>query len=130
MIFLDRIKFTSNETFGMLTGDPIQSHVFTIERPWLNNQHGISCIPNGVYDVEKYISPTKGDVWLLQNVPNRSEIEIHPANFASQLEGCIAPGNAMGEIGGVPAVLGSQVTFHMLKSVLPDKFQLTITGTP
>lgn len=126
MITLTRFKFTPEETFGRLTGDPIASEVFTIERPWLDNQHGISCIPVGTYDVEKYLSPTKGDVWQVMNVPNRSNIEIHAANMASQLEGCIAPGDVMGSLAGVPAVLNSKSTFIMLKSILPDNFQLTI----
>lgn len=131
MIHLDRIKFTTKETFGQLSSDDpdiLFPLCFTIERPWLNNQHGISCIPTGIYQVEQYNSPTKGDVWQLLNVPNRSNIEIHPANFASQLEGCIAPGDAIGELEGMSAVLHSRKTFSMLKSCLPDSFQLTITG--
>ncbi len=131
-VFLDRIKFTPNETFGMFTDDIglTPDHVFTIERPWLNNKSGISCIPTGIYGVEQYNSPSKGDVWLLTGTEPRSEIEIHPANFAHQLEGCIAPGNAMGKIAGIPAVLNSQITFKMLKLRWPSNFQLTITGEP
>ena len=31
-------------------------------------------------------------MWLLQDVPNRAGVRIHPANYARQLEGCIALG--------------------------------------
>lgn len=49
-------------------------------------------IPTGTYEIVLYKSPKfKIDVLLLKNVPNRSFIEIHPANKANQLEGCIAP---------------------------------------
>lgn len=126
IVHLDRIKLTSNETFGTM-GTESDFLCFTIERPWLDNKPQVSCIPAGTYDVEKYISPKHGDVWQIMNVPNRSNIELHPANFSSQLLGCIAPGTAMGNIGGIPAVLNSKAAFLMLKNKLPDKFTLTIS---
>lgn len=50
-------------------------------------------IPAGNYSIEMYPSPRfKMIVPLLQNVPGRSMIEIHPANWFHELEGCIAPG--------------------------------------
>ena len=48
----------------------------TLERPPLDNQNGISCIPVGTYQAEIYQSPTKGSVYLLQNVPGRTMIEL------------------------------------------------------
>jgi hypothetical protein len=48
--------------------------------------------PIGTYNVVLYKSPKFGyNVLLLQNVPNRSFIEVHKANKGNQLEGCIAP---------------------------------------
>lgn len=38
----------------------------------------------------KYAPWYKGIIEIA-NVPGRSSIEIHPANWASQLEGCVAP---------------------------------------
>ena len=64
----------------------------TLERPPLDNQNGISCIPVGTYQAEIYQSPTKGSVYLLQNVPGRTMIEIHAANWVDQLAGCISLG--------------------------------------
>ncbi len=57
-------------------------------------------IPSGRYAVRPYNSPKHGpDTPLLVGVPGRSEIEIHPSNYAIQpssgkalLLGCIAPG--------------------------------------
>ncbi len=68
---------------------------FSIELPWLENRTGVSCIPEGVYPLIVYPSPTHGEVLMLTGVKNRNYILFHPANFAlkpkKQLKGCIAP---------------------------------------
>lgn len=128
MIYLDRMKTGDFGTFGILTDDDglIDKQVFTIERSMIGDH---PCINPGVYTFNQFDSPTKGDVWLREDCGDgRTMIEIHPANMASQLLGCIAPGDRISEIDGVPAVLNSKNTFHMLKQVLPKSFQLTITG--
>lgn len=76
----------------------------TVERPWLNNQPNISCIPEGTYQLDAYKSPRFGDCFIVyggeehQQIKkfknsngNRWGILIHPANTPSQLAGCIAP---------------------------------------
>lgn len=65
---------------------------YTIERPWKNNERRVSCIPTGEYVGLIHHSPRFGKTIWIQDVPDRSEILIHPANFASELMGCIAPG--------------------------------------
>lgn len=128
MIYLDRFKFTPDSTFGAMVTDMGHQVCFTVELPWLDNEHDVSCIPNGVYQVEQFTSPKHGDVWKVMNVPGRTNIEIHPANLASELLGCIGVGDSLGKVRGIPAVMNSQNTFVKLKSTLPDSFQLTITG--
>lgn len=50
-------------------------------------------IPAGEYMGEIYDSPhNECEVILLRRVPDRTRIEIHPANWPFQLKGCIAPG--------------------------------------
>lgn len=50
-------------------------------------------IPPGKYSVEITFSPHFGKPMpLLDGVPQRTDIRIHPANWPSQLEGCIAVG--------------------------------------
>jgi hypothetical protein len=45
--------------------------------------------------LREYIGESyKGILWLA-DVPGRGNIEIHPANFTSQLEGCLATGGAI-----------------------------------
>lgn len=75
---------------------------YTIELPRVSYQGSHVCIPAGIYVVTKYFSPDHGfEVPLLQDVPNRTSIEIHPSNWAINpdtkkvyLLGCIAPGTA------------------------------------
>lgn len=58
-------------------------------------------IPKGVYTITLYDSPKRGLVPLLCDVPDRTFIEIHPANYAHELEGCIAPGTSSNPNGSV-----------------------------
>jgi hypothetical protein len=65
---------------------------FSIELPWLNNKHNISCIPEGRYRLVKNFTERHKWHLLLLDVPHRDDILIHPANDAKrQLLGCIAP---------------------------------------
>lgn len=49
-------------------------------------------IVEGAYDFMFYNSPAnKCEVILLKDVPNHTDIEFHPANWAYQLKGCCAP---------------------------------------
>jgi len=53
-------------------------------------------IPAGEYECERYDSPHLGYiVWRLKDVPGRTNIEIHKANWQDQLLGCIALGMAV-----------------------------------
>lgn len=74
-----------NDTFGELALNS-EFECYTLERT-------DKLVPTGVYPISLYFSPKHQFlVPLLNGVPDRSFIEIHPANFASQLEGCIAIG--------------------------------------
>lgn len=65
---------------------------YTIELPWIHNEHQTSCIPEGEYPIVKRYSPKFGWHLHLTNVPGRELILIHPANEAmKELKGCIAP---------------------------------------
>jgi len=71
----------------------------TLEKPWLNNKHYVSCVPEGTYPVKKYFSPKRKEFCvLLKNVPDRDFIEIHEATYVADLEGCIGVGTKSLEI--------------------------------
>lgn len=73
----------------------------TLELPWRNNQPRTSCIPEGIYPMVLEYSPAfNRKLWELKDVPGRSEVKIHPANYVTQLRGCIAPGLKYADLNG------------------------------
>lgn len=57
--------------------------------------------PPGTYRVVREYSPKFGAMlWELKGVAGRSEIKIHVANYANQLDGCIGLGTAHQDIDG------------------------------
>lgn len=127
-IQLIRVATSDQGTFGVLIKDNIPLCLIC-ERPWLENQSDISCIPNGIYQVEAYSSPKFPKAWEIQDVPDRSDILIHNGNTEDQTHGCLIVGNQFGEVNNLPAVLNSNVTLYALKRILPDNFTLEITST-
>lgn len=137
--YLIRQASTPQGTFGALFDKEKKQLCVMVERPWLDNQPRISCIPTGSYTVQRYESPSKGPVFSVLDVPGRSDIEIHAANWFFQLEGCIAVGDSIeqseyfgaeypeytGKV--LPAVLNSVDTLRMLLKILPSTFILTIS---
>ena len=61
--------------------------------------YGRSAIPTGRYRLEIYNSPKHGIVPLFKNVPGFEYIEMHKANHAEELLGCIAVGEERTEDG-------------------------------
>ena len=81
-------------------------------------------IPTGTYRVELYDSPKNGRVVpQLLNVVGRKNIQIHIANYARELEGCIAVGKKR----FVDYVSQSKVAFESLMSKLQGQTDITIT---
>ena len=73
---------------------------YTIELPWNDNKRNISCIPEGVYEIEPRFSKRFKHHLILKAVKDRSFILFHPANDAlKELQGCIAPVTYLSGIG-------------------------------
>lgn len=126
-IILTRSLSTHNGTFGLWSIDDAPICV-TCELPWANNQKGLSCIPNGIYQCIRHIS-TKfplGNTWEVTNVLERTGILIHNANDIADLEGCIAVGSGFGIVNMLPAVINSVATLQMLNEKLGEEFDLII----
>lgn len=85
-------------TFGELEIDGEKFK--TGELPWRDNARGKSCVPAGEYLVEWDPSPKYGFKYELRDVPGRTVILIHSANFMgdedkglkAEVDGCIALG--------------------------------------
>lgn len=92
--------------------------IFTLERPWVPvvdsipipcGRKGVSCVPPGRYQLVPHnteahpnsVALVNPELWVYhheEDVPPeqlgfaRTAVLIHPANYVSELRGCIAPG--------------------------------------
>ena len=114
---LIRVETSDQGTFGVLLINGIAFCV-TLELPWRDNQNDISCIPEGIYPVERYLSPKHGAVLLVKNVPGRDLVEIHPGNLISEILGCILVGQYWDKLRNERAVLNSGRTFARLLALV------------
>lgn len=112
-------------TFGKLRL-PDGKTLYTVERPWKGNKPSESCIPDGVYTLRKRRSgvverSSKGkylEGWEVCDVPGRTYIMNHPANWPTDVEGCIGYGKTYGLIDGRLAVGHSQDAFDLFMQAL------------
>jgi len=125
------------ETIGRLAvlenGEDVWS-CRTIELPYRDNERWVSCIPPGRYVAEVVQeSPAFGypHVWLHDRgsraaASTRTGIKIHVANFARQLEGCVAVGRQFRDLDGdgVVDVTDSEETLRGLLEQMPAKTEL------
>lgn len=117
-LLLTRHSHEDKQTLGRLYLLDINNNILgdwhALELPWKNNQRRVSCIPIGTYKARKHRSPKFGNTLWIPEVPNRSEILIHPANKATQLLGCIAPGTDLRDINndGYLDVINSKVAMR------------------
>ena len=114
-LVIDRDKSLDVGTFGdaRFLSDPrgdgenreLLGSWHSLELPWRGNEPDRSCIPPGVYLAKAAYSPKfKRVVYHLQDVPGRTSVEMHAANWAgdiekgykSDLEGCSEIGMGVG----------------------------------
>ena len=128
ILFLQRIAFTSDGTFGVLLDNDGIPFALTCEREWVNNQPDVSCIPAGSYACKRVNSPRFGNTFEVTDVPGRTSILFHSGNTKDDSKGCILVGEEFGTVNGKTAVLSSKRGFaeflERLKDV--DKFELWI----
>lgn len=116
----------------------------TIELPWIaspnpENKGGVkgkSCVPLGTYKLVRHVSPSKypsrtfalvnPDLDVLHyegddNDPDedRATCLIHAANFARQLQGCIALGGSHTHVNGEYMVTNSRKAMDRFMSLVP-----------
>jgi len=137
MIEVKRV-YLPTETLGSLFMDGVML-CKTMELPWKDNKRGISCIPEGSYEVTKEqpisVNDPQGrkqrEYWhfRIHNVPGRSGVLIHKITYVKDLQGCIGVGMDFKDFNkdGVPDMADSTKALQKLVDTLPDKFTLTIT---
>ena len=125
------------ELFDEDTGE-LEFTCKTLELPWLDNSTGISCIPEGFYDVVPRTSQKYKDHLHITGVDARSLILIHWGNYAGSnnpktgkpdIRGCVMVGKSFVDIDGdgIQDVTSSKNTFKALMEVAPDGFVLEVT---
>ena len=126
MVYLERFAYLESGTVGrVLAGD---WECYSIERPWLNNRPNVSCIPEGDYTCQPFSGNRFKDVVQIMDVPGRTFILFHAANWPHEVEGCIGVGNYFVSDARNPAVYNSKNTLAEFFDVAGKEFHLTIKG--
>ena len=128
---LIRLDKNSKQTLGRLflfDGLDIEYECCTLELADKNNRRNVSCIPVGEYNVKPRESEKFGKHYLVENVENRDYILIHPANYYTQLRGCIGVGQDFFDINqdGHHDITYSRKTLEDILEAAPDGFNLII----
>ncbi len=127
---MTRTETGPDGTFGNLVTDS-GFQCYFVEKPWHDNKPEVSCIPSATYECGIGESPKFGKVYGVKNVPGRTDILIHPANWQRQLLGCIALGRAIGEVMGDRGVMGSRdAVAGFMADLENEPFMLTIQWEP
>lgn len=108
--------------------------LFTCEKPWRQNKPNISCVPEGTYTLRKRRSgiverTSKGKYitgWEVTNVPDRTFIMFHIANWPHELEGCIAVGKSYGILFNALGVNSSADAFDIFMESLEGEDEHTL----
>lgn len=117
-------------TLGRLyTGDKV---FCVLERPYINNQNNISCIPTGTYQAKFLLRSASGrykNTYHVQDVDNRQGILIHSGNYVHHSKGCLLLGMSHAVVKGKKGVFNSKRAIRELNKILGgSNFELTIIG--
>lgn len=124
-LVLQRFAYHPSGTLGVIKfGD---ESFWTIERPWLENKPNVSCIPIGSYELGWRKSPRFGETWHVKDVPDRTHILIHVANFPTDVSGCIGLGTSL--MGDRVAVSNSRVAVKKFEDLTRgSEWRLTVSN--
>lgn len=127
-VILERHETSEQGTFGKFIFNNF--NCFTGELPDQDNLSNVSCIPKGTYNCVWSYSPAfKREMYEILNVPKRSGIRIHSANFMGnekkgykkQLNGCIALGEKLGEMDYQKALLVSKPAVRQFETLMNEQ---------
>jgi len=127
-VILKRAYSNGKQQLGDLITDSFTCK--TLELAWKNNATNISCIPVGEYLCEWTFSPKfMRYTYEVKNVPKRSGIRFHTANFFFSLNGCIALGTHYGDLNKDDSadLINSSITMDKFNKLMNKKtFKLKI----
>ena len=122
-------------TPGILYLDSIP-FCFSLELPWKDNQHNISCIPIGHYVCKRRKGVTLEHVkepfetFEVKEVFGRSGILFHMGNSAGASEGCILLGNGLSGVADIYLSNSVDTLLRFVKSIEGDEFCLEVRCDP
>lgn len=119
-------RYDARGTYGEMRREDGTHVAYTVERP-RTGAH--CCIPEGTYTLSRYDSPKHGpNTWQFDVVPYRTNIQIHVANWPSELLGCIALGNTFGmSAAGEWGVLHSRAAYAAFMEETKNETNITVT---
>jgi hypothetical protein len=134
---LNRVGENDNTTFGVLSkityGNKILPICNILENSWQDNKADISCIPKGVYSLQR--GPTtkatiNGETFQITGVPRRTSIKFHIGNTHLDTLGCPLTVSSFGRltIEG-SSILGgykSRVAFSTFMEVMGEDEEATL----
>jgi hypothetical protein len=112
-MILTRFAYLPEGTIGVIQ-IPQGPRIYTIERPWQDNEPYYSCIPEGEYPLEWDTTGRIKDVPRLRGTEPRTQINIHAANHPEELHGCIAPNLRWTVEGQTPRGINSRAALALL----------------
>lgn len=124
-VVLQRLPKNDNVMFGVILVDSVPRFV-TLEPPWNDNQHNISCVPAGTYKVVKIHSPRfNKDVFMMIDIPGRDAVEFHVGNGIQDTHGCVLLGLQFSL--SDYAIVNSGIAFDNFMKMMPNEgFTITI----
>ena len=119
--------YEDNGTYGKMGREDGTHVAYTCERS--KNDPDYPCIPEGTYTLSRYNSPKHGpNTWQFDEVPGRTYIQIHIANWPSELLGCIALGSSFGlSAKGEKGVYSSKVAYLMFMNETKNEDHIMVT---
>lgn len=110
---IERFAYTPLGVFGRCYIEG--QELFTVERPWLNNERSISCIPEGRYTCSpRFYNKGGYEAIEITQVPGRTNVLLHKGNTMHDLAGCIAITAKLGCVEGIWGGINSREAFQIL----------------
>lgn len=133
--YLIRRYFPTHTLGALVALDPrgnLLHSCITLELPWRDNAPQVSCIPEGIYEVQARQSEKFGHHYHVTGVPGREWILFHPGTYTSQLRGCIIPGQSLRDLNadGIPDITGTRKNLDNMLAALGARFRLHILTAP
>lgn len=119
-LVLTRYSTDTEATIGRLSWSGRNGNsCYTLENPWRWNAPRLSCIPKGVYRIERDTFRGLYPNFRVTNVMDRDGIEFHRGNSVSDTLGCILLGESV--------VFGNVASIHQSSAAF-DRFMVAMAG--